>query len=99
MDLSEDHLSQVINVHSGENYYNLINYYRVEEAKRLLTSQPDRSIVDIALEVGFNSQSAFYVHFKKNTAMTPLAFRKQSLGRNIGGGRNIGHPKIRRSKK
>lgn len=70
-------LSLVINSRSGGSFYDLINGYRVEAAQRLLTdpSAPRRKMLDIALSVGFSSQSTFYNQFRKATGTTPTAFR------------------------
>lgn len=71
-------LSEVINTVSGGSFYDLVNDYRVEAAKRLL-ADPDtkrRKLFDIALAAGFSSQSTFYSQFKKRTGKTPSAFRE-----------------------
>jgi AraC family transcriptional regulator len=47
---------------------------RVERAK-LLLSKTDLMIADIALEVGFSSQSHLNQHFKRLTSMTPKQIR------------------------
>jgi AraC-like DNA-binding protein len=78
LDAIPQDLSQAINTHAEANFYEFVNRHRVEEAKRLL-SQPDndeRSLLDIGLDAGFNSQATFYKHFKKCTGMTPKAYRK-----------------------
>ena len=71
-------LSQVINTGTQGNFYDLINSYRIQEAKRQLTdpSKQDFSILDIAYEVGFNSKSAFNNAFKRYTEMTPSQYKK-----------------------
>lgn len=70
-------LSQVINVYRGCSFYDLINGARIEEARHLLTAPHGgrRKMLDIALSVGFNSQSTFYSQFKKLTGQTPSAYR------------------------
>lgn len=76
--ISANHLSQVINELRGQNFYDFVNSYRIEEAKRLILD-PDRSgatLLSIAYEVGFNSKSAFNTAFKKHTDTTPSQFRK-----------------------
>ncbi|RLA59941.1 MAG: hypothetical protein DRR04_07060 [Gammaproteobacteria bacterium] len=73
------HLSQVINSCAHMNFYDFINGYRIQAAKSLLLEGASQwSILDIALEAGFNSKSAFYTQFKKHAGMTPSAFRRQS---------------------
>jgi AraC-like DNA-binding protein len=71
------HLSQVINQHAGRNFFEFVNHYRVEEAMRLL-GDGQLSMTAIAFESGFNSQSAFYRHFKKVTGLTPKQYQRQS---------------------
>jgi AraC-like DNA-binding protein len=71
-------LSAVINKHYNKNFFDYINYYRVEEAKKLLSDpeQKKYSIDTIAEKSGFSSRSAFYKAFKKNTELTPGEYIK-----------------------
>ncbi len=71
------HVSQVINNHYRSNFFEFINYYRVEEAKRLLRSpeHAEKTILDIVYLSGFNSQSAFHRFFKRLVDKTPSQFR------------------------
>jgi len=71
------HLSQIINENFRQNFFDFINSYRIEEAKRQLHDPKNNhiSIQGIAFEVGFNSKSAFNNAFKKYTDMTPSEFR------------------------
>lgn len=72
------HLSQVINEKLNKNFFDLINGYRVEEAKEKLSDfKEEQTILGIGFEVGFNSKSAFNRVFKKFTQMTPSEFRKK----------------------
>lgn len=82
LSLSPHHLSQIINERLGQNFFDFINTYRVEEAKRKLFDPATKhySLLAIAEEVGFNSKSAFNTAFKKQTSMTPSEFRKASNG-------------------
>ena len=78
--MSTGSLSKLMNAHSGSNFSDYINKYRVEEAKKLL-GNPDFSaytIVSIGLECGFNSKSTFYSAFKKFTGQTPTVYRKKT---------------------
>jgi len=76
--ISANYLSQVINEQLKVNFYDFINGYRVEEAKRLMknSGQKKINILNIAFDSGFNSKSAFYQAFKKATSMTPTQYRK-----------------------
>ncbi len=71
------HLSQVINQQAGRNFFDFINQYRVEEARRLL-DDGQLSMTAVAFESGFNSQSAFYRQFKKVTGLTPRQYQRRS---------------------
>jgi AraC-like DNA-binding protein len=71
-------LSKALNLGLKKNFYQCINEYRVEEAKRLLTDErlDDRSVLMIGLEAGFNSKSTFNDVFKKIAGLTPSEYRK-----------------------
>jgi len=72
------YISQTLNQKLKLNFYDFINLYRIEEAKELLSSKEhsDKSILEILLLSGFNSKSVFNTFFKKQTGMTPSAYRK-----------------------
>ncbi|WP_062262137.1 helix-turn-helix domain-containing protein [Endozoicomonas arenosclerae] len=78
-------LSQVINSQSGNNFYELINGFRVKEAMELLGNPEHqrRKMLDIATEVGFKSQSTFYNQFKKHAGMTPKQYKDQKLSESM----------------
>ena len=73
-------LSMIINRHFGINFYEFINRYRIDEAKKILGSAEEqtKSITDIYLQVGFNSKSVFNTFFKKLVGVTPSQYRKSS---------------------
>lgn len=74
-------VSQAINTGLGKNFFELINRYRVEEAKKLLLDESwdYLSIVGIGFEAGFNSKTAFNTSFKKFTGVTPSQYKKEEL--------------------
>lgn len=74
-------VSEVINTEYGSSFYDLINHHRVEAAKVLLQEDGERprKMLDVALSVGFSSQSTFYSRFKKLTDMTPAKYRDRHL--------------------
>jgi AraC-like DNA-binding protein len=79
LSISDNDLSQVINREMNKSFFDFINEYRVEEAKKLLSSPNYNhlSILGIALDAGFNSKSTFYNAFSKYIGMTPSVFKKQ----------------------
>jgi len=79
MDCSVNHLSQVINAGFGASFYDYVNGYRVRRAADILCTGDTGSnaILDVALEVGFNSISTFYAAFKKITGQTPAQYRRE----------------------
>jgi AraC-like DNA-binding protein len=72
------HLSFLINQIIGKHFFDFINAYRIEAAKRLL-KESDFTIQQIMYEVGFNSKSSFNTAFKKNTSLTPSGYRKEKV--------------------
>jgi len=79
--ISVKHLSFVINSTLRSNFYDFINRYRIDHSKRLLDEAGDRTILQIAYDVGFNSKSTFNSAFKKQTGLTPSEYRRRSGGR------------------
>lgn len=72
-------LSSLINGHYQKNFYDFVNLYRVEEAKRWLqgTSAQSMTIQRVFETSGFNSKSTFNTFFKKVTGQTPSEFRNE----------------------
>ena len=71
-------LSQLINDEFLVNFYDFINKYRVEDAKKLLIEDNrNYKILAIAYEVGFNSKATFNRVFKKFTNLTPSEFKER----------------------
>lgn len=75
-------LSQVINELLQQNFFEFVNFYRIEEAKRLLTNPADKkvTVIEIMYQAGFNSKSSFNTLFKKATGLTPGDFKRQNMG-------------------
>lgn len=79
--ISPRYLSQVINSKFNQNFFDFINQYRIEEAKRLMagTVRKELTILEVMYNVGFNSKSSFQTAFRKYTGTTPTEFRHRSL--------------------
>ncbi|MEP5610804.1 MAG: helix-turn-helix domain-containing protein [Cyclobacteriaceae bacterium] len=76
MGVSTHHLSQSINEILNLNFYELINQYRVEEAKSKIVEEAEKSLLQVAFEVGFNNKASFNNAFKKHVGMTPSKYRE-----------------------
>jgi len=76
-------LSMLINRHFGINFYEFINKYRIEEAKKMLVDPEhiNTTITNIYLSVGFNSKSVFYTFFKKFENVTPSQYRQSKISK------------------
>lgn len=81
LNIPDRYLSQLINDKLNKSFFDLINFYRVQEAKELLLNGDGekRNILDIAFDVGFNTKSAFNRAFKKHTRKTPSQFREEYI--------------------
>jgi AraC-like DNA-binding protein len=71
-------LSELINDVHGYSFSELINRARVSEAEELMSNdqQQQRTLLEIAMDAGFNSKSSFNLMFKRYTKRTPSEFRK-----------------------
>ena len=70
--------SQVINEHFNVSFHELINTYRIQEAKKILDNDHKKNlnIIDVAYEVGYNNKVTFNKAFKKDTQLTPSEYQK-----------------------
>ncbi len=71
-------LSFVVNECLGVSFTDLVNSWRINEAKDKLVNAEfkDQSILDIAYDAGFNSKPSFNRAFRKFTGVTPSEYRK-----------------------
>ena len=73
------YLSMIINEHFKKTFVDLINSYRVKEARKLFSTGKEKYSIDgIAKMSGFNSRSSFNRAFKKHAGITP-SFYLRSL--------------------
>lgn len=83
MDTLSDHLkipkyqiTEVLNTNIGMNFFQYVNFYRVEAVKKMLTDPKNKfSVEAIGYECGFSSKSSFYTVFKSMTGKTPVSYR------------------------
>ncbi len=71
-------LSQVLSTCVSQSFYDYVNAWRVEAVQATLArpSSAGRPLLEVALECGFGSKSAFNEVFKRATGMSPSAYRK-----------------------
>lgn len=72
--MNPNYVSRMFKKEAGITFIHYIIQMRIEEAVRLLTTT-NRSIVDIAMEVGFNDYFYFLKTFKKFMHKTPSQYR------------------------
>ena len=72
-------VSVALNEGLKKTFYDVVNGYRVEEAKRLLLDANNRNhtILSVGFDAGFNSKTSFNTVFKKFTGLTPTEFREK----------------------
>jgi len=77
--ISSRQLSTLINAELGKSFFDLINSYRIEDAKNILHDSKDSklTVLEVMYEVGFNSKSSFNTAFKKYTGSTPSSFKSK----------------------
>lgn len=75
------YLSNTVNDCFGCNFRLLLNRYRVNQAKQLISKE--RGILkDLYKNCGFSSRSAFYSAFKAIVGETPMQFLKKNISDN-----------------
>ncbi len=79
MNISTNHLSQVINENLKKYFFDFVNGYRVDLAKQKMSNPSNKkyTILSLAYDCGFNSKSSFNSIFKKYEGLTPTEFRNK----------------------
>lgn len=65
------YLSKTINILSGRNFRQFVNYYRVQRAIELFKQDPRLKVGEVSEMSGFHSAVSFNMSFKVNTGKTP----------------------------
>ncbi len=79
LEIAPYQLSQLLNEKMQNNFSTYINAYRINEAREIIASNPDRSLSTIGYDVGFNSISTFYSWFCKLTGVPPGKYKERYL--------------------
>ncbi len=69
-------VSRVVNESEGKSVADLVNEHRISRAKSLLETRPQATILEIALESGFQAKSTFNEVFRKTVGVTPTEYRR-----------------------
>lgn len=75
--LNRTYLSQFIHNEYGCSFYQFVNRYRIEEAKRLKLEKPNLKEADVAALCGFSSASVFSRTFTTITGLQPKKWHKK----------------------
>lgn len=73
--MSEDYLTYCFRQELGMTPIAFLNRYRITQAKRLL-KETDKTITEIALDVGFSDSGYFSRVFRREVGLSPEAFRR-----------------------
>lgn len=77
VDVSVNHLSQVINQYEKVNFHDFVNKYRINEFIKNASKNKEFTFLAHAFDAGFNSKSSFNSAFKKHNGMTPSKYIAQ----------------------
>lgn len=79
--ISTHYLSEVLHYEFQQNFYALVNQYRVDYSKALLVNPEykDAKMLAIAYESGFKSKTTFYRVFKSLVGVTPLEYKNKAV--------------------
>ena len=78
--VSYNHFSRTFKRTMGKSFSDYLTQIRLREAEKLLLLS-DKSMTEIALEVGFSSSSHFISRFRESRDMTPGQFRARVRGK------------------
>ena len=73
--LSRVHFATAFRQATGQSPYGWLTELRISRARQLL-GQPELPVTEIALEVGYQTPSAFTAAFRKRTGLTPTEYRR-----------------------
>ncbi len=78
LSITPNHLTQMVKAITGKSSTALLQEKNIVEIKRFLL-HTEMTVSEIAEVMSFPDQSYFTKYFKKNTGVTPLQFRKESM--------------------
>lgn len=74
---NEKYLSHTLHELTGIQFRQLLAFYRIEHAKKLLKTANSQDITTIAMDSGYSALNTFHRTFKEITGITPSEYRRQ----------------------
>ena len=71
---NKSYLSRTINILSGRNFSQFVNFYRVQYAVELMQKDHYLKMINLAMMCGFHSTVSFNMAFKLNMGETPTSY-------------------------
>jgi two-component system response regulator YesN len=78
--LSPFYISKMFKEQLGINYIDFLTECRIEKAKKMM-GDPEKSLKEISIEVGYHDPNYFSRVFKKMCDVSPTEYRKTLLGK------------------
>lgn len=79
VDLSPHHFCRAFKQSTGATPHAWFTQRRIERAQELIAEVPAMGLTEVALSVGYASQSAFGTAFRRVTGTTPSAWRRERV--------------------
>lgn len=83
LSIGKYHISHIFSEKLKISFSDYVNGLRINSAIQQITSDPDRTLTDIAYDCGFGSTRTFNRAFIKFTGMTPRDYREENRYKNV----------------
>ena len=77
LNTNRTYISQLFSKELNTTFYDYVNEYRVEKAKKLLLNYPMYTLKSLAEECGFSSYTTFVKYFEKKENKNPAEWKKE----------------------
>lgn len=74
---SVDYFNRIFRLHTGFNVMEYVRFRKLNRAARMLRNSPDKDIINVALDSGYDSHEGFTRAFKEQYGKTPSEYREQ----------------------
>jgi AraC-like DNA-binding protein/Tfp pilus assembly protein PilF len=79
MNRSQRYVSLALSEVGKTSFPNLVNNFRINEARRLIADNPNISVIELMEKTGFGSRQSFNRHFKVATGFTPSEYQQRAI--------------------